>query len=183
MRNLSLFVILFFFIGCGYKPSSFYTKRVLGENIHVDAKISRKDPKNSVLIKDAVNEAVVGRFGAKLSGKKSADTNLVVSIGSVNFTPTVYDKNGYVIAYKTVVMLNASFKTQSNTIKKFTTVGEFDFPIEANSVISDTKRFEAIKNASKDAINEIISKISIMGIMSGNRQKRAIKRDIKVYLE
>ena len=183
MRQLFFLLTLFFFVGCGYKPSSFYTKRVLGENIHVDTKISRQDPKNSVVVKDAVNEAVVGRFGDKLSDKKSADTNLVVSIGSVSFTPTVYDKDGYVIAYKTRVTLNASFKTQDNVTKRFSTVGEYDFPIEANSVISDTKRFEAIKSASADAINEIISKISIMGIMSGNRQKKGIRRDIKIYLE
>lgn len=183
MRQIFFFAVLFLFVGCGYKPSSFYTKRVLGKNIHVDTKISRRDPKNSVLIKDAVNEAVVGRFGAKLSSKKSADTNLVVSIGSVSFTPTVYNRDGYVIAYKARVTLNSSFLMQDNSIKKFSTVGEYDFPIEANSVISDTKRFEAIKNASADAINEIISKISIMGIMNGNRQKRATRRDFKIYLE
>ena len=182
MKIVYLLLPLMIF-GCGYKPSSFYTKRVLGENIHVDAKISRKDPKNSVLIKDAVNEAVVGRFGAKLSDKKGADTNLVVSIGSVSFTPTVYDRDGYVIAYKTRVTLESSFKTDKGVEKKFSTTGEFDFPIEANSVISDTKRFEAIKNASSDAINEIISKISIMGIMKKNGKNRARKRVIKIYLE
>ena len=177
------FLIPFLLLGCGYKPSSFYTKKVLGENIHVDAQISRKDPKNSVLIKDAVNEAVVGRFGAKLSDKKSADTNLVVSIGSVSFTPTVYDRDGYVIAYKTKVTLNSKFKTDDGKEKSFSTVGEFNFPIEANSVISDTKRFEAIKNASGDAINEIISKISIMGIMGDTKRNGTARKNIKVYLE
>lgn len=175
-------LVAFLLLGCGYKPSSLYTKRVLSENIHVDATISRSDPKNSVLIKDAVNEAVVGRFGAKLSDKKSADTNLVVSIGSVSFSPTVYNEDGYVIAYKATVTLNSSFKDDKGEVKKFSTVGEFNFPIEANSVISDTKRFEAIKNASRDAINEIVSKISIMGIMRGKKRK-TVRRNIKVYLE
>ncbi len=174
--------LAFLFIGCGYKPSSLYTKRVLGENIHVDALISRKDPKNSVLIKDAISEAIVGRFGAKLSDKKEADTNLVVSIGSVSFTPTVYDQDGYVIAYKTRVTLNTSYKTTKNSIERFSTTGEFDFPIEANSVISDTKRFEAIKSASKDAVNELISKISIMGIMSRDKKGKT-RNKIKIYLE
>ena len=175
-------LLVFLLLGCGYKPSSLYTKKVLGKNIHVDATISRSDPKNSVLIKDAVNEAVVSRFGANLSDKKSADTNLVVSIGSVSFSPTVYNEDGYVIAYKAKVTLNSSFKDDSGVVKNFSTVGEFNFPIEANSVISDTKRFEAIKNASYDAINEIVSKISIMGIMNGKKRSR-VKRDIKVYLE
>ncbi len=176
------FLIPFLLLGCGYKPSSFYTKKVLGKNIHVDARISRTDPKNSVLIKDAVNEAVVSRFGAKLSSKKDADTNLLVSIGSVSFSPTVYDKNGYVIAYKAKVTLKSSFKDDSGVVKNFSTVGDYNFPIEANSVISDTKRFEAIKNASTDAINELVSKISIMGIM-GSKKKISIRKNIKIYLE
>ncbi len=183
MKFVYFLIVPFLILGCGYRPSSYYSKRVLGENIHVDVGISRKDPKNSVLVKDAVNEAVVGRFDAKLSSKKDADTNLVVSIGSVSFTPTVYDRNGYVIAYKTKVTLKASYKTEKNKIEKFTTIGEYDFPIEANSVISDTKRFEAIKYASSDAINEIISKISIMGIMKGGGSKRKVKKPIKIYLE
>ncbi len=165
MKLLS-FLIPFLLIGCGYKPSSVYTKKVLGNNIHVSVQISRTDPKNSVIIKDAVNEAIVGRFDAKLAEKKDTDIDLVVSIGSVSFAALSYDKDGYIISYKAKVVLNASCKTNNGKSKSFSTTGEFDFPIEANSVISDSKRFEAIKYASADAINEIISKIAIMGIMN-----------------
>ncbi|MDX1808856.1 MAG: LPS assembly lipoprotein LptE [Sulfurospirillaceae bacterium] len=157
--------MIFLFLGCGYKPSSYYTKKVLGDNIHVNVTISRKDPKNSVLVKDAINEAVVGRFGGRLSSKEKADSNLLIGIESVTFTPTVYDKNGYVIAYKTSVVLNTTYETKTHGKKSFSATGEYDFPIEANSVISDTKRFDAIKFASLDAVNEIISKISIIGSM------------------
>ncbi len=160
-------LLIFVFIGCGYKPSVEYTRKVLGERIHVNVSISRKDPKNSVLIKDAVNEAVVGRFGSKLSDEKSADTNLDVTIGSTSFTPTAYDADGYVISYKAKVTLKTIYKTKNGLTKSFNTSGEYDFPIEANSVISDTKRFEAIKYASMDAINEIISKIAIIGRITG----------------
>ncbi len=177
------FLLPLLLIGCGYKPSSVYTKKVLGKNIHVNVNISRKDPKNSVLIKDAVNEAVVGRFDAKLVKKKDADTDVVVSIGSVSFTPLSYDKDGYVISYKTKVVLNASYKTGNGNSQAFSTSGEFDFPITANSVISDTKRFEAIKYASKDAVNEIISKITIMGIMNGEGRNGTVKSRLKIYLE
>ncbi|NOX16414.1 MAG: hypothetical protein GXP61_10425 [Epsilonproteobacteria bacterium] len=181
--KLIYFLLPLLFFGCGYKPSSVYTKRVLGENIHVNISISRKVPKNSVLIKDAVNEAVVGRFDAKLVKKKDADTNLIVSIGSVSFTPLSYDKDGYAISYKTKVVLNVRYKTRKGESKSFSTTGEFDFPIEANSVISDTKRFEAIKYASGDAINEIISKISIIGIMSKENKNTVVRSRIKIYLE
>jgi hypothetical protein len=177
------FLIPFLLIGCGYKPSSVYTKKVLGSNIHVSAKISRTDPKNSVLIKDAVNEAVIGRFNAKLVDKKEADTDLIVSIGSVSFTALSYDNDGYVISYKAKVVLNATYKTSSGKSKSFSTTGEFDFPIEANSVISDSKRFEAIKFASSDAINEIISKISIIGIMNKENHGGVVRKHLKIYIE
>ncbi len=182
MKWLFLF-LSFALVGCGYKPSTTYTREVLGENIHVSVKISRKDPKNSVFIKDAVNEAVVGRFGSRLTDKKDADTNLLVSIESVSFSPTVYNKDGYVIAYKTRVTLSINYKTINGNSKNFSTVGEYDFPVEANSVISDTKRFDAIKFASADAINEIISKISIIGIMDDNNGSAAKKKNIKAHLQ
>ena len=182
MKLLS-FLIPFLLVGCGYKPSSVYTKKVLGNNIHVSAQISRTDPKNSVIIKDAVNEAIVGRFDAKLADKKDADTDLIVSIGSVSFVALSYDQDGYIISYKAKVVLNASYKTSSGKSKSFSTTGEFDFPIAANSVISDSKRFEAIKYASADAINEIISKIAIMGIMRKQNSGGNIRKHIKIYLE
>ncbi|WP_331774209.1 LPS assembly lipoprotein LptE [Sulfurospirillum sp. 1612] len=164
MKYLAVFLMVFL-LGCGYKPSSYYTQKVLGEKIYVDVSISRKDPKNSVIIKDALNEAVVGRFGGKLVSKDKASSYLYISIASVSFVPTVYDSDGYVIEYKTKVVLNTTYETKLNKKESFTTTGEYDFPIEANSVISDTKRFDAIRYASLDAVNEIISKISIVGMM------------------
>ena len=75
MKQLFLGLLIAVFIsGCGYKPSSYYAKRALGEKIYAEAKISRQDPRNSVLIKDAVNEAVVNRFSAKLVSKEEADS-------------------------------------------------------------------------------------------------------------
>jgi len=180
VKFLSSLLIVFIFVGCGYKPSVKYTRKVLGERIHVNVSISRKDPKNSVLIKDAVNEAVIGRFGASLSDEKSADTNLYVTIGSTSFTPTAYDADGYVISYKAKVTLKTKYTTKTGKTKSFTTIGEYDFPIEANSVISDTKRFEAIKYASMDAINEIISKIAIIGQITGGNN---FPKKERIYLK
>jgi len=159
------FVLISIFIsGCGYKPSAQYTKDVLGERIHVEVAISRKDPKNSVIIKDAVNEAVITRFGGKLSTKELADSQLYAKIGSTIFSPILYDKDGYVVSYKAKVSLSIKYITKNGKKESFSTSGEYDFPIEANSVISDTNRFEAIKFASLDALNEVISKIAMNGM-------------------
>jgi len=163
-------IILFFIVGCGYKPTAQYSKEVLGERIHVDVSISRKDPKNSVLIKDAVNESVITRLGAKLSPKETATSELFVKIGSISFSPILYNRDGYVTSYKAKVSLNIRYTTKDGKSESFSTSGEYDFPIKenddgtTNSVISDTKRFDAIKNASLDALNEFVSRIAIKGM-------------------
>lgn len=158
------FVLTLFFVGCGYKPSSYYVKEVLGDKIYTQVSISRVDPKNSVIVKDAVNEAVLTRFLGKLSTKEAADSTLLVSFGSVSFSPILYDINGYVISYKATVRLSIKYTDKFGSSKTLSSSGEYDFPIEANSIISDTKRFEAIKFASIDAINEFISAISLKGM-------------------
>ena len=155
-------------IGCGYKPTTYYAKSVLGERIYAEVTISRQDPQNTVLIKDSVNEAIVSRFGGKIVSKEAAETFLHVSIGSISFSPTVYDEHGYVIAYKATVYLNIRYQKGEGKAQSIRTSGEYDFSIESNSVISDSKRFEAIRYASNDALDEFISKIAIKGLYNGN---------------
>lgn len=162
-----LLLIALFISACGYRPSSQYVKEVLGERVYVEVAISRQDPKNSVLINDAVNEAVITRFGAKLSDKINADTNLYVSIGSITFSPILYDVNGYVISYKAQVSLSTRYDTKKKESGRFSTVGEYDFSIVANSVISDSQRFDAIRQASVDALHEVVSKLAIKGMSYG----------------
>lgn len=169
MKQLFLGLLLAVFIsGCGYKPSSYYAKQALGSKIYADVTISRQDPRNSVLIKDAVNEAVVSRFGAKLVSKEEAESVLHVKIDSISFSPTVYDRFGYVIAYKATVVLAIQYEDANKKVQKLTASGEYDFSIEANSVVSDNNRFDAIRYASNDALDEFVSKIAIKGLRNGN---------------
>ena len=169
MKQLFLgFLLAMVLSGCGYKPSSYYARQALGDKLYAEVTISRQDPRNSVLIKDAVNEAIVSRFGGKLVTKQQADSVLYVRIQTLSFTPTVYDTYGYVIAYKTTVVLAMEYEDANKKIEKLTATGEYDFSIEANSVISDTNRFEAIRYASSDALDEFVSKIAIKGLRNGN---------------
>ena len=169
MKQLFLGLLLAVFIsGCGYKPSSYYAKQALGSKINAEVTISRQDPRNSVLIKDAVNEAVVSRFGAKLVSKEEAESVLHVKIDSISFSPTVYDRFGYVIAYKATDVLAIQYEDANKKVQKLTASGEYDFSIEANSVVSDNNRFDAIRYASSDALDEFVSKIAIKGLRNGN---------------
>lgn len=170
MRHLSFFLIILFLVACGYKPASHQAREILGERIYVDVTISRQDPRNSVLIKDAVNESVITRLGGRLSSKEMANSELLVKIGTTTFTPILYNRDGFVTAYKAKVSLNIKYATIDGKSGSFSPTGEHDFPVAenpdgtTNSVISDAKRFEAIKLASLDALNEFVSSLALRGI-------------------
>ena len=162
--RIFLLVLALFFVGCGYKPASHMAKSVLGEKIYVDVEISIQDPQNSVLIKDAFKEAIVNRLNLHVVSKEEAQTLVSAKINSVSFSPIIYDADGYVTAYKTRVILGLDIIYEDGTKDFMNVSGNYDFTIEANSVISDTKRFEAIKYASEDALDEFVAAVSIKGI-------------------
>ncbi len=164
-----LVLVAVLFTSCGYKPTNIYTKRVLGNSIYVKVDISRVDPQNSVLITDALNQAVITKFKSKLVSKEEADARLYVKLASVRFNPIQYDSNGYVIAYKTLVVLNTKYVDKKGNKEVINSSGDYDFSIEANSVISDNKRFEAIKFAALKSIDELISKISVRGVLDDKK--------------
>ena len=157
--------LVFLLSSCGYKPTNLYTQKVLGHNIYVKVAISKVDPQNTVLITDAINQAVITKFRSNLVfNPKNASSKLYISLKKVTFKPIQYDTKGYVIAYKTIVTLNTKFVDKNGKIKNVTSRGDYDFSIEANSVISDNKRFDAIKYGALKAIDELTSKISIIGV-------------------
>ncbi len=164
MKTFLLLITISFFISCGYKPTSIYTKEVLGEKIYTEVTISVEDPENSVLIKDAVNEAVVKQFHSELTSKEDADSFFHLTLNSVSFVPIKYDLNGYIVAYKTYIGLKTLYTDKNGNKQVINTTGDYDFLIESNSLISDTKRFEAIKFASQKALDGLRSKIAIKGI-------------------
>ena len=68
LKLLALFMMLFF-VACGYKPSSKYARTVVGERISTSITISSQDPENTVVIKDAVDAAVIEIFRASVVEK------------------------------------------------------------------------------------------------------------------
>ncbi|MDR0579000.1 MAG: LPS assembly lipoprotein LptE [Campylobacteraceae bacterium] len=171
MKKAVIFILsLFLLIGCGYKPSAYFAKNVLGKKVYIHVTMSREDPQNTVSIKDAVSSAFIDKFGSQIVTKEFADTQLFVTLQSVNFRPLVYDKNGYVISYKATAKLQIDYNLFSGEKGTVITSGDYDFPIAADSIISDTKRFEAIKYASEDAIDEFTASITLKGLQyDGNK--------------
>ncbi|AXX91465.1 hypothetical protein CPU12_09645 [Malaciobacter molluscorum LMG 25693] len=154
-------LVIMLFSGCGYKPASTYAKEQIQGDVFVDLFVNLKDPKNAVLIKDAMNEILVHRLGSKLVyDKKQADTIIDLRLGNVSMSELQYDDNGFTKLYKATVNINVGYENKDYK-NKFYVTGTHEFSIDDGSIITDTKRFEAIRTAASKALEEVISKIAI----------------------
>jgi len=167
-KLLSFLLLALIMGGCGYKPASYYSKKAIGDKIYAKVSMLRSDPENTVIVKDAINEAIIVKFKSRLVSEEEATTKLFVRVDGVGFSPIQYDKNGYVVLYRATVTINTSV-VSSGSAKTFVTTGSYDFPIEPNTTVSDSKRFEAIKNGAAKAIDMLTSKISILGALDEAR--------------
>jgi len=150
--------------GCGYKPTTLYTQHVLTDKIFTEVEIYLRDPENAVLVKDAMNEAIVSRFGARIAKREDATTQLKIAFKTVAFTPIQYDANGYAVYYRANVSLKIHYESPKGEGDE-TVSGFYDFPIEPNAIISDAKRFEAIRFGAQKALDAFISRMAMRGVM------------------
>jgi hypothetical protein len=165
MGVLKLFLLgisLVVLVGCGYKPSSKYAREVVGEKISTSVVISAQDPENTVIIKDAVDAAILEIFHSSLVAKRYATTHLILSISPPSYAPIQYNSDGYIIAYRASINLGIIRETEG-TKKNYTAHGTYDFNIEPNAVVTDQERFNAIKYSSAKAIASFVAQISAEG--------------------
>jgi hypothetical protein len=153
----------FTFSGCGYKPTTYYAKKELSGKVFVKLFIDLKDPRNAVLIKDAMNQVLMHKLESKLVYDEAlADTIMYLKIGSVSMTTLQYDSSGYNNLYRAKVNIDVKYNKKNSTkSKEFTVSGENDLSLDSSTKITDTKRFEAIKSASDDALDEVLSRIAV----------------------
>lgn len=170
MKNLFIILSLLF-IGCGYKPSSYYTKNVFGDRIYVDTIIDVREPENLVVLKDSLNEAVVTKFKGKITPKERADTILHIRLKGITFTPVSFNDTGFAVLYKNVVTLETSFRDKKGKKHTINSEGDYFFYVNRNSVITDQQRFKAIKVASLKALDYFISKASMIGFLTKNEDR------------
>lgn len=171
MRSKQLFLYLFasLFIfaitACGYKPSAQYARKAMGEKISTSVHISSRDPENSVLIKDAIDSAIVESFHASLSTQEHSDTHLLISLSDPAYTPIVYDANGFVIGYRMGVILTIT-RRHNGLSKIYKSHGNYEFSVAPNAVVTDQERYNAIKEAAKKAMRSFVSQVAAEGTKS-----------------
>ena len=157
-----LFIVLFL-IGCGYKPTSIYTKPILGDKISTKVDIDIKNPVDSIFLKDALNEAVISVFNAKINNI-NYDSKITLKVNSISISAIDYDKNGYPILYRTTASITAVIEDKNHKINSYSATGSYDFSIDANAVLSDDIKHNSIKEAFLKALQIIEFKIAQKGM-------------------
>lgn len=148
--------------GCGYRPTSRAVKSAVGESVSTQVIISMQDPDNTVLLKDALNEAAVNRFRTRLTDRRHAQSHLVIALRTIKFIPIRYDTNGYVISYRAIVTLVID-RTSGAEQKRYVSQGSYQFTIEPNAVISDIVRYDAIRFGAQKALDGFVAEVAAEG--------------------
>ncbi len=163
-KNFSLVVLalLFLISGCGYKPSTHYTKEIFDDSVYVDVTVSRAEPENAVYVKDALHQMVITRFGGNIAPRAQAQSVITASYNGTTFMPISYDANGYITRYRADVRMVFVAKTSKGTYKRsITTYVEED--IRASSALSSALRIEAIRKGMEKALDQFLAFVSVQG--------------------
>lgn len=171
MKLISLFLVMLLFSACGYTPSAKFSRAVVGDSISTSVVISAIDPENTVIIKDAVDAAIIEVFHASLTDKSLSKTHLDLSLGDPSYSPIQYDKDGFVISYRTNITLSI-IRTTNDVSKSYSARGTYDFAIRPNAIISDKQRFDAIRESSKKAIKSFVAQVSAEGARENKGQEK-----------
>ena len=157
MKKFFIF-LPFLFLACGYKPSSVYQNRILGEKIKPVVNIDIKNPRESIFLKDAVNDAVYTILNKNVCFN-NCETTMIINPTFSSVDVLDYDKNGYPVLYRSKVVLSVDIIRNSKH-RKYRIYGIYDFKIESQGVLNDEAKLNAYKNASINALNKLFAKIA-----------------------
>jgi len=155
-------LITILFIGCGYKPSSYYAKKAIEGNVYVDLIMNIDNTESSVYVKDAMNEMIINQFKALLVDDKSkADMLVTVTLASVSHASLSTGDDGYTKSYRTTVRILMTYQKAKGEIKTLSVSDYYDYTVDSNSLITDQKKKTAVKTASTKALSSLFSKIAV----------------------
>ena len=162
MKVVLALILVLGLASCGYKPSSKFSRDIMGEKISTSVRISAQDPENTVIIKDAVDEAIIEVFHASLVDRANSQTHLNLSLSNPSYSPIVYDSDGFVIGYRMNVSLNIA-RYHDGVTKSYSVKGTHDFTVAPNAIVTDQQRFDAIRFSAAKAIRSFVAKVSAEG--------------------
>ena len=152
--------------GCGYKPSSHYAKKVLGNRVYASVSVFIEEPENSTIVEDALKEALKTRLNVSFTNRNIADSEINLSLKSLKFKPLQIDENGYVAIYRAEIVLRARHTYLDRGVPKtsyYTLEGFYEFPVKPSASLSLVQKFDAIKYSALKALDGLIPKLALSG--------------------
>jgi hypothetical protein len=148
-------------IGCGYKPTSTYIKKSIGELVYVKTIIDLQNPENSIIAKDVLIESIIRQTHATITDSpNNATAQIFIRFKRVEFTSIQKDNDGYDVTFQTKVTLVVKVK-KNDKIDIYEIAGMDIYEIEPRSITAQINKQDSIKNASAKAINEFLSKVGL----------------------
>ena len=162
LKTVLLIALTLFFIGCGYKPTAHYAKSQINDNIFVALDVNLVDPKNAVILKDSVNELLINKLGKRIVDKKAkADAVMNLQYKKIKLAELSYDASGYISLYRVTTDIGVQYTNKGEATQNFDLSSSYEFSVESSGTLSDANRFDAIKEATNKALDELISRIAI----------------------
>jgi len=160
---LSLSILHFsfyiFVTGCGYKPSTEYQSKIFGKKIKPVVEIDIKNPRESIFLKDAINDAIYTFLNEDIC-YNNCDSIMKINSHSSSLEVLDYDENGYPLIYRSTVQLSVTIIDKSKVRRNYNVTGIYDFKVESQGVLNDEARLNAYKNASINALNKLFALIA-----------------------
>ena len=155
-------ISIFIFNACGYKPTASYAVNALNSNVYIEVPIDINNARNSVLIKDALIELIVNKFKLKISTDKFIASSFIKArLLSVSHQELQSDAGGFSSVYREIVNIEVTYHKKNMDEKVIKVSNYFDFIVNTDSTITQSKKDEAIKIAIKKALSEVFSKMAI----------------------
>ena len=162
MKNILLGIVVLLFLACGYRPSTQFAQKVIGERVYTTVDVSLANPENAVLTKDGLNKALHTRLKTIVTNKENADSMINVLYQGIAFIPLQYDKNGYVTRYQVATTLQFTFE-KGKKHDVYATIGRYEFPISPTAIIAYDLQLRAIEQSSEKALDQFIAYLGAKG--------------------
>lgn len=165
MRKFFILVLLFFLMGCGYRPIGHFAKEIFGESIYVEVVINPKFPKSGIFAKDMLNKAFLARFHLNVVPKDQAQSNILIDLRKIDFTSIAQDDQGFSTHYRITVDIDFKYKSIYGQDYAITTSGSSDYASTDNmtSIATEKAQLDAINLAVEQAINKFVSQTFYQG--------------------
>lgn len=158
---LKAFILSFILIGCGYKPTSNYSKNQINENLFIETKIDINNSEASVLIKNTITNILINNLNINIVNRKVlANSFMEIFLKDVKSKALQTSKDGYSLIYRVTVTIEVNYQKRFKNKKTILLKDYATYLIDKDSKITQKNKIEAINKASIKAMQSLLEKIS-----------------------